>query len=110
MVTGESIPADKEKGDKVIGGTINKHGTIQFVATKIGSDTLLANIIKMVEEAQGSRAPIQRVADRVSGIFVPVVLIISAVTLLLWAIAGSRFMPFTAMPSDLGCLILSEFL
>ncbi len=95
MVTGESIPADKEKGDKVIGGTINKQGGFKFVATKIGSDTLLANIIKMVEEAQGSRAPIQRVADRVSGIFVPVVLGIAAATLIVWLAAGSQFMPFS---------------
>ncbi|MBE3035785.1 MAG: cadmium-translocating P-type ATPase [Candidatus Atribacteria bacterium] len=95
MVTGESIPADKEKGDKVIGGTINKQGRFKFVATKIGSDTLLANIIRMVEEAQGSRAPIQRVADRVSGIFVPVVLGIAAATLIVWLAAGSQFMPFS---------------
>lgn len=94
MVTGESIPADKEEGDKVIGGTINKQGRFKFAATKIGSDTLLANIIRMVEEAQGSRAPIQRLADRVSGIFVPVVLIIAAVTLIVWLAAGSQFMPF----------------
>ncbi|MHB1252773.1 MAG: heavy metal translocating P-type ATPase [Candidatus Humimicrobiaceae bacterium] len=95
MVTGESIPADKEKGDKVIGGTINKQGRFKFVATKIGSDTLLSNIIKMVEEAQGSRAPIQRVADRVSGIFVPVVLGIAAATLVVWLAAGSQFMAFS---------------
>ena len=95
MVTGESIPADKEKGDKVIGGTINKQGRFKFMATKIGSDTLLANIIKMVEEAQGSRAPIQRVADRVSGVFVPVVLGIAAATLIVWLAVGSQFMPFS---------------
>ncbi|MHB1346332.1 MAG: heavy metal translocating P-type ATPase [Candidatus Humimicrobiaceae bacterium] len=95
MVTGESIPVDKEKGDKVIGGTINKQGRFKFVATKIGSDTLLSTIIKMVEEAQGSRAPIQRVADRVSGIFVPVVLGIAAATLIVWMAAGSQFMPFS---------------
>ena len=95
MVTGESIPVDKEKGDKVIGGTINKQGRFRFIATKIGSDTLLSNIIKMVEEAQGSRAPIQRVADRVSGIFVPVVLSIAAATLIVWMVAGSQFMAFS---------------
>jgi len=95
MVTGESIPADKEKGDKVIGGTINKQGRFRFAATKIGADTLLSNIIKMVEEAQGSRAPIQRVADKVSGIFVPVVLGIAAATLIVWLAAGSQFMPFS---------------
>jgi Cu2+-exporting ATPase/Cu+-exporting ATPase len=95
MVTGESIPADKQKGDRVIGGTINKQGRFKFAALKIGSETLLSNIIKMVEEAQGSKAPIQRVADRVSGIFVPVVLGISAATLILWLALGSRFMPFS---------------
>jgi len=95
MVTGESIPVDKEKGDRVIGGTINKQGRFKFAATKIGSDTLLANIIKMVEEAQGSRAPIQRIADRVSGIFVPVVLGVAAATLIVWLAAGSQFMPFS---------------
>jgi len=96
MVTGESIPVDKNTGDKVIGGTINKHGTFKFTAKKIGSDTLLSLIIKMVEEAQGSRAPIQQVADRVSGIFVPVVLGIAAATLIIWLAAGSRFMPFSS--------------
>lgn len=95
MVTGESIPVDKEKGDKVIGGTINKQGRFKFMATKIGSDMLLSNIIKMVEEAEGSRAPIQRIADRVSGIFVPVVLGIAAATLVVWLAAGSQFMPFS---------------
>ncbi len=94
MITGESIPADKEVGDKVIGGTINKQGRFKFIAKKIGSDTLLANIIRMVDEAQGSRAPIQRIADRVAGIFVPVVLVIAAVTLIVWLSAGSQFMPF----------------
>lgn len=96
MITGEPLPVDKEKGDKVIGGTINKQGTFKFIATKIGSDTLLANIIKLVEEAQGSKAPIQRIADRVSGIFVPVVLIISALTLILWLTVGSQFMAFSS--------------
>ena len=95
MVTGESIPVDKEKGDKVIGGTINKQGRFKFVSTKIGSDTLLSTIIKMVEEAQGSRAPIQRIADKVSGIFVPVVLSIATATLIVWMAAGSQFMPFS---------------
>jgi len=95
MVTGESIPVDKEKGDKVIGGTINKQGSFKFLATKIGSDTLLSNIIKMVEEAQGSRAPIQRIADKVSGIFIPIVLSIAAATLVGWLAVGSYFMPFS---------------
>ncbi len=94
MITGEPIPVDKEKGDTVIGGTINKHGTFKFIAKKVGSDTMLANIIKMVEQAQGSRAPIQRIADKVSEIFVPIVLIIAAATLIIWLIVGSQFIPF----------------
>ena len=93
MVTGESIPVDKTIGDAVIGGTINKQGTFRFSATKIGSDTLLAQIIRMVEEAQGSRAPIQRLADRVSAIFVPIVLGIAVLTIIIWLAVGSQFMP-----------------
>ncbi|KKQ35172.1 MAG: Heavy metal translocating P-type ATPase [candidate division WS6 bacterium GW2011_GWA2_37_6] len=95
MVTGESIPIDKERGDSVIGGTINKYGAFKFKAKKIGADTLLSNIIEMVEEAQGSRAPIQRMADQISGVFVPVVLVIAILTLLTWLILGSQFIPFS---------------
>lgn len=95
MITGESLPVDKAEKDTVIGATINKQGTFKFKATKVGSETLLAHIIKMVDEAQGSRAPIQKLADRISEIFVPSVLIISVITLLAWLIIGSFFMPFT---------------
>ena len=84
MLTGESLPVEKHTGDQVIGATINKNGTFKFEATKIGKDTVLAQIIKMVEDAQGSKAPIQKIADRVSGIFVPVVLGIALVTFLVW--------------------------
>jgi len=84
MLTGESIPVDKQAGDEVIGGTINKHGMLKFTATRVGSDTALAQIIKIVEEAQGSKAPIQRLADVISAYFVPVVVGIAAVTFLLW--------------------------
>src|SRR3989344_1776484 len=77
MVTGESIPVEKIKGDNVIGATINKSGSFVMRATKVGRDTVLAQIVKMVSEAQSSRAPIERLADKVSGIFVPVVLIIA---------------------------------
>ncbi len=94
MITGEPIPVDKNVEDTVIGGTINKQGTFKFKATKVGSETLLAHIIKLVEEAQGSRAPIQRLADQISGVFVPIVLVIAIVTLLTWLIVGSQFMPF----------------
>ncbi|EGO64843.1 heavy metal translocating P-type ATPase [Acetonema longum] len=84
MLTGESIPVDKKPGDKVIGATINKHGSFRFEATKVGKDTALAQIIKVVEEAQGSKAPIQRLADVISGWFVPVVVALAAVTFLVW--------------------------
>lgn len=84
MLTGESIPVDKGEGDEVTGGTINKHGTFKFEATKVGSDTALAQIIKIVEEAQGSKAPIQRMADVISAYFVPVVVGIAIVTFLAW--------------------------
>lgn len=94
MITGESIPVDKSVGDLVIGATINKQGTFKFKATKVGSDTMLSQIVKMVEEAQGSRAPIQNLADRVSAVFVPVVLVISILTLVLWLTIGSIYMPF----------------
>jgi len=84
MLTGESIPVDKQAGDEVIGGTINKHGMLKFTATRVGSDTALAQIIKIVEEAQGSKAPIQRLADVISAYFVPVVVGIASVTFLIW--------------------------
>ncbi len=88
MLTGESLPVEKKPGDMVIGATINKFGTFKFEATKIGKDTALSQIIKMVEDAQGSKAPIQKIADRVSGIFVPVVIGIALVTFLIRYLAA----------------------
>ncbi|MGG3525747.1 copper-translocating P-type ATPase [Bacillus pseudomycoides] len=87
MITGESIPMDKQVGDALIGATINKNGTLTMRAEKIGKDTALANIIKIVEEAQGSKAPIQRMADTISGIFVPIVVVVAAVAFLIWYFA-----------------------
>lgn len=84
MLTGESIPVDKKAGDLVIGATINKNGRLKVKATKVGKETALAQIIKVVEEAQGSKAPIQRVADVISGIFVPIVVGIAVVSFLVW--------------------------
>ncbi|MBX9971065.1 copper-translocating P-type ATPase [Priestia aryabhattai] len=84
MLTGESIPIDKTIGDNVIGSTINKNGFLKIKATKVGKDTALAQIVKVVEEAQGSKAPIQRLADVISGIFVPIVVGIALVTFLVW--------------------------
>lgn len=88
MVTGESIPVDKKVGDLVIGSTINKQGNFKMTALKVGSETMLAQIVKMVEDAQGSRAPIQALADKISAVFVPVVLSISIVSFAVWLIFG----------------------
>jgi len=88
MVTGEAMPATKTVGDEVVGGTINKQGSFVFKATKVGNETLLSHIIKMVAEAQGSKAPIQKLADKISSVFVPVVLGIAVLSLLLWLLVG----------------------
>lgn len=88
MLTGESIPVDKQIGDMVFGATINKFGTFKLEATRIGRETALAQIIKMVEDAQGSKAPIQKIADQVAGVFVPTVLAIAAVTFVIWYLLG----------------------
>jgi Cu+-exporting ATPase len=89
MLTGESVPVDKKVGDEVIGGTINKLGTFKFEATKVGKDTALAQIIKIVEQAQGSKAPIQRMADVISAYFVPVVVIVALITFFAWFYFGA---------------------
>ncbi|MBI2990392.1 MAG: copper-translocating P-type ATPase [Candidatus Magasanikbacteria bacterium] len=91
MVTGESLPAEKGEGDKVIGATINKTGTFRFRAEHVGSDTMLAQIIRMVEDAQASSAPIQKLADKVSGVFVPVVILIAILAFLFWFFAAPSF-------------------
>ncbi|TME09058.1 MAG: copper-translocating P-type ATPase [Chloroflexi bacterium] len=88
MITGESIPVEKGEGEPLIGATINQRGLLHMQATKVGADTVLASIIRMVEQAQGSKAPIQRLADTISGIFVPIVLVIAALTFIAWAIIG----------------------
>jgi Cu+-exporting ATPase len=88
MLTGESLPVDKESGSQVIGATINKSGTFTMRATKVGKDTALAQIVKLVEEAQGSKAPIQRLADQISSYFVPVVLVLAALSFSVWYFFG----------------------
>ncbi|MDD2361987.1 MAG: heavy metal translocating P-type ATPase [Oscillospiraceae bacterium] len=88
MLTGESIPIDKKAGDKVYAASINKNGSIKFKVTKVGGDTALAQIIKLVEEAQGSKAPIAKMADIVSGYFVPIVVAIAIISFAAWMIAG----------------------
>jgi len=88
MITGESIPVEKKPGDEVIGATINKTGSFKFEATKIGKDTTLARIVRLVEEAQGSKAPVQKLADVIASYFVPIVIGIAVVTFLVWFFAG----------------------
>ena len=89
MITGESIPVEKRTDDALIGATINQRGLLHMRATKVGADTVLASIIRMVEQAQGSKAPIQRLADTISSIFVPVVLVIAALTFIGWTLIGN---------------------
>jgi len=89
MITGESIPAERGVGDQVVGATLNRTGYIKFRATKVGKDTALSQIIRLVEEAQGSKAPIQRMVDKVASVFVPVVITISIATLAIWMLLGT---------------------
>ncbi len=112
MVTGESMPVDKKVGDNVVGGTINTTGTFVFKATKVGSETFLAHIIKMVEDAQGSRAPIQALADKISSIFVPIVLILAFITLGIWLVFGTQALGFAqalsmGLVSFVGILVIA---
>ncbi|NTV05729.1 MAG: cadmium-translocating P-type ATPase [Chlorobiaceae bacterium] len=112
MVSGEPVPVDRKAGDPVIGGTINKQGSFTFMASNVGSDTVLARIIRMVEEAQGSKAPIQNIADRISGIFVPVVLVLAAATFVIWLTVGSSLLGFSvalsyAISGMVGILVIA---
>jgi len=94
MLTGESLPVSKEEGDKVIGGTLNKNGMLRILAERVGQDTVLARIIKMVREAQGSKAPIANLADRISLYFVPTVIVIATLSGLAWYFIGNAPFPF----------------
>lgn len=112
MVTGEPMPVQKNIGDSVVSGTINTSGSFTFKATKVGSETLLAQIIKMVEDAQGSKAPIQALADKISSVFVPIVLVIAFCTLGAWLILGSRYLGFSqalsfGLVSFVGVLVIA---
>ncbi|WP_018617082.1 heavy metal translocating P-type ATPase [Segetibacter koreensis] len=90
MISGEPIPVEKRQNDKVFAGTINQKGSFQFTADKVGGDTILAQIIKMVQEAQGSKAPVQKLADKIAGIFVPIVILVALLSLIAWLILGGE--------------------
>ncbi|TVR18949.1 MAG: copper-translocating P-type ATPase [Anaerolineaceae bacterium] len=106
MLTGESLPVNKQSGDEVIGATINKQGRLIVEARKVGAETTLAQIIRLVEQAQGSKAPIQRTADRVSGVFVPIVIVLAFLTLFgWWLIGGVGFVP--AMVNMVAVLVIA---
>ncbi|MDE3113485.1 MAG: copper-translocating P-type ATPase [Chloroflexota bacterium] len=107
MMTGESVPVEKGPGDDVAGGTLNRTGTFRFRATKIGRDTLLAQIVKMVEEAQASKAPIQRLVDRVAAVFVPVVFVVATLTFLVWLVFGPQPSLTYAITSFIAVLIIA---
>lgn len=112
MVTGEPMPVQKKTGDSVASGTINTSGSFTFKATKVGSETLLAQIIKMVEDAQGSKAPIQALADKISSVFVPIVLVIAFLSLGAWLIIGSQYLEFSqalsfGLVSFVGILVIA---
>jgi Cu2+-exporting ATPase len=90
MISGEPIPVEKKQGDKVFAGTINQKGSFQFTADKVGGDTVLAQIIKMVQQAQGSKAPVQKLVDKIAGIFVPIVILIAILSLIAWVVLGGE--------------------
>jgi Cu2+-exporting ATPase/Cu+-exporting ATPase len=112
MVSGEPIPVEKNVGDKVVAGTLNTTGSFTFTATKVGSETLLAHIITMVEDAQGSKAPIQALADKISSVFVPVVLVIAFGSLGFWLLIGTSYFGFAqalsyGLVSFVGVLVIA---
>lgn len=107
MLTGESMAVEKHAGDTVIGATINQTGSFVFEATKVGRDTVLAQIVRLVEEAQGSKAPMQRLADRIASIFVPIVLAVAALTFAIWMIWGPAPVLSYAIPAVVAVLVIA---
>lgn len=107
MITGEPVPVEKKTGSKVFAGTVNQKGSFHFKAEKVGSDTLLAQIIKMVQEAQGSKAPVQKLVDKIAGIFVPVVIGIAILTFITWSLAGGDNAFTHALLTSIAVLVIA---
>ena len=107
MLTGESLPVEKHPGDRLIGGTINRTGAFRYRATTLGSDSVLAHIVKLMRDAQGSRAPIQKLADRVSGIFVPIVLSLAIATFVIWFVTADQAPAMRAFAAAVAVLIIA---
>jgi Cu+-exporting ATPase len=107
MLTGESMPVEKQPGDRVIGGTINRTGAFRYRATNLGSDSVLAQIVRLMRDAQSSRAPIQKLADRISGIFVPVVIGLALVTFVVWFVAADTAPAVRAFAAAVAVLIIA---
>ena len=107
MITGEPVPVQKQRDNKVFAGTVNQKGSFQFNAQKVGNDTMLAHIIKMVQEAQGSKAPVQKLVDKIAGIFVPVVIGISILTFVVWMIAGGDNALTNALLTSVTVLVIA---
>ncbi|MGV8813513.1 MAG: heavy metal translocating P-type ATPase [Gelidibacter sp.] len=107
MITGEPVPVEKTKDEKVFAGTVNQKGSFQFTAEKVGSETLLSQIIKMVQEAQGSKAPVQKLVDKIAGIFVPVVMSISIITFIVWMSVGGENAFSQALLTSVAVLVIA---
>ena len=107
MITGEPVPVEKTKDEKVFAGTVNQKGSFQFTAEKVGSETLLSQIIKMVQEAQGSKAPVQKLVDKIAGIFVPVVMSISIITFIVWMSIGGENAFSQALLTSVAVLVIA---
>lgn len=107
MITGEPVPVQKQTDSKVFAGTVNQKGSFQFLAQKVGNDTMLAHIIKMVQEAQGSKAPVQKLVDKIAGIFVPVVICISLLTFVVWMVAGGDSAFTNALLTSVTVLVIA---
>ena len=107
MITGEPVPVQKSQGEKVFAGTVNQKGSFQFTAEKVGGETLLSQIIKMVQQAQGSKAPVQKLVDKIAGIFVPVVLGISIVTFIVWMSVGGDNAFSQALLTSVAVLVIA---